>query len=107
MLPHTTKRRKTTNLKSINHQKCQKIKLHGTPTTTELKKQSKRTSRLVRQRMKRNCSEATDHGDGAGCSASAGCEGGADLRGNGNSEVAVDYGSCRGGRNFQPYTRVG
>ena len=32
-LPHTTKSRKTTNLKSINNQKCQKIKLHGTPTT--------------------------------------------------------------------------
>ena len=37
-LPRTTKRRITTNLKSINNQKCQKIKLHGTPTTKELKK---------------------------------------------------------------------
>ena len=37
--PHTIKRRKTTNLKSINNQKCQKIKIHGTPTITELKKQ--------------------------------------------------------------------
>ena len=48
LLPHTTERRITTNLKSINNQKCQKIKLHGTPTTTELKKQSTRTTRLVR-----------------------------------------------------------
>ena len=47
-LPGTTKRRITTNLKSINNQKCQKIKLHENPTTKELKKQSTRTTRLVR-----------------------------------------------------------
>ena len=39
-LPHTTKRRITTNLKTINNQNCQKIKLHGTPTTKVLKKHS-------------------------------------------------------------------
>ena len=49
-LPHTTKRRITTNLKSINNQKCQKMKLHGTPTTKELKKKSIRTTRPVRWR---------------------------------------------------------
>ena len=38
MLPRTTKRRITTNLKSINNPKCQKVKLHGTLTTKELKK---------------------------------------------------------------------
>ena len=38
MLPHTTKRKITTNLKTINILKCQKIKLHGTPTTKELNK---------------------------------------------------------------------
>ena len=48
-LPHTTKRRITTNLKSINNHKCQKIKLHGTLTTKELKKQSSRPTRPVRQ----------------------------------------------------------
>ena len=37
-LPHTTKRRITTNLKSISNQKHHKIKLHETPTTNELKK---------------------------------------------------------------------
>ena len=37
-LPCTTKRRTPTNLKSINNQKHQKIKLHGTLTTKELKK---------------------------------------------------------------------
>ena len=42
-LPPTTKRRKTTNLKSINNQKCQKIKLHGTLTTMELKKQTEKS----------------------------------------------------------------
>ena len=49
MLPCTTKRRITTNLKSINNQQCQEIKLHGALTTTELKKQSKGTTRLVRR----------------------------------------------------------
>ena len=47
-LPRTTKRRITTNLKSINNQKCQKIKLHGTPTTKEWKKESTRPTKLVR-----------------------------------------------------------
>ena len=44
LLPCTTKRRITNNLKSINKQKVQKIKLHGNPTTKELKKQSTRTT---------------------------------------------------------------
>ena len=51
--PLTTKRRITTNLKTINHQKCQKIKLHGTPTAKELKKQSTRPTRLVEGRQGR------------------------------------------------------
>ena len=38
-LPRTTKKRITTNLKSINNQKCQKIKLHGNLATKELKSQ--------------------------------------------------------------------
>ena len=42
LLPRTSKRRITTNLKTINDQNCQKIKLHGTPTTKELKKHSSR-----------------------------------------------------------------
>ena len=46
----------TTNLKSINNQKCQKIKLHGTLTTKELKKKSTRTTRLVRTQ-----GEVVDH----------------------------------------------
>ena len=56
-LPRTTIRRITTNLKSINNQKCQKIKLHGTPTTKELKKKSTRTTRLVRQQTMQAYSE--------------------------------------------------
>ena len=39
-LLHTTKSRITTNLKTVNNRKCQKIKLHGTLTTKELKKYS-------------------------------------------------------------------
>ena len=65
-LPHTTKRRITTNLKTINNQNCQKIKLHGTPTTKELKKQSNRTTRPVRQRMETNQGKAADHAGRAG-----------------------------------------
>ena len=42
---HTTKRRTTTNLKTKNNQKCQKIEVYGSLTTTELKK--KHSSRLV------------------------------------------------------------
>ena len=42
MLPCTTKRRVTTNLKTISKQKCHKIKCHGTLTTKELKKHSSR-----------------------------------------------------------------
>ena len=38
MPPRTTKRRTTTNLKTKNNQNCQKIKLHGSLTTKELKK---------------------------------------------------------------------
>ena len=72
MLPRTNKRRITTNLKSINNQKLQKTKLHGTLTTTELKKQSKRTTRPVRQwtvqarLAQKNQGEAVDQAGGAG-----------------------------------------
>ena len=40
--PRTIKRRITTNLKTINKQNCQNIKLHGTLITKELKKHSSR-----------------------------------------------------------------
>ena len=82
MLPRTTKGRVTTNLKSINNQKCQKIKLHGTLTTMELKKQSNRTTRLVRLQRKRNCGEQQTVRGWAGCNEAVGCVGGADLNGN-------------------------
>ena len=42
LLPYTTKRRITTNLKTKNSQNYQKIKLHGSPITKELKKHSSR-----------------------------------------------------------------
>ena len=42
LIPCTTKRRIKNNLKTINNQKCQRIKLYGTPTTKELKKHSSR-----------------------------------------------------------------
>ena len=64
-LPCITRRRIATNLKSINNQKCQKIKLHGTLTPMELNKQSTRTTRPVRQQMERNHGEAVDWAGGA------------------------------------------
>ena len=79
-LPRTTKRRMTTNLKSIKNQKCQKIKQHGTPTTKELKKQSTRTTTPVKWWMQRNRSEEADY------------VGRADQTGNWDSELTVDYG---------------
>ena len=42
LLPVTTKRRIANNLKTINNQNFQKIKLHGTSATKELKKHSPR-----------------------------------------------------------------
>ena len=42
ILPCSTKRKITTNLKTKSNQNCQKIKLHGTLTTKELKKHSSR-----------------------------------------------------------------
>ena len=43
-LPHTTKMKITTSPKSINNQKHQKIKLHGTPTTKKKINQNNQTS---------------------------------------------------------------
>ena len=43
-LPHTIKRRITANIKTINNQNCQKIKLHESPT----KELREHTSRPVR-----------------------------------------------------------
>ena len=45
LLPRTTKRRITTNLKTKRNQNCQKIKLYGNLITKELKK--KHPFRLV------------------------------------------------------------
>ena len=49
-LPRTTKRRITTNLKTINNQKFQKINLHGTPTTKVLKTHSPKVVGGARER---------------------------------------------------------
>ena len=38
MLPRTTKRKTTTNLKTKNNQDCQKVELYGRTITEELKK---------------------------------------------------------------------
>ena len=71
-LPPTTKRRITTNLKSINNQKCQKIKLHRTPTTKELKKKiypNNQTNKAADHMgpLRKTWGKVGDHGGGAGC----------------------------------------
>ena len=82
-LPPTTKRI-TTNLKSINNQKCQKIKLHGTQTTKELKKQSTRPTRPVRRVDRENWRQGSGQcGQGW-------------LNGKLDSELTVDYGGREG-----------
>ena len=84
MLPCTTKRRITTNLKSINNQKHHKIKLPGTPTTKELKKkinQNNQTSKAVDCMGRLRKTRLRQQAVGAGLAAKLwGCEGGADLR---------------------------
>ena len=69
-LPHTTKRRITTNLKSKNNQKHQEIKLHGTPTRKELKEkfnQNNQTGKVVDLGpTQKNHSDSTDLGGRAG-----------------------------------------
>ena len=63
--PHTTKSRTTTNLKTKNYQNCQKIKLHGSLTTKELKK--KHSFRPVGRaetgsQVERMCGKVEDQG---------------------------------------------
>ena len=62
------KRRTTTNLKSVNNQKCQKIKLHGTPTTKELKKKINQNNQTGKAAdwlaTQKNCSDARTLGAG-------------------------------------------
>ena len=65
-LPHTTKIRVTTNLKTINNQNCQNIKLHGTLTIKELMKYLSRCvggTEMGSQQRKRTSGKA---GDGTG-----------------------------------------
>ena len=54
LLLGTTKRRMTTNVKTKNNRICQKIKLHGSPTTKKLKTHSSRPI----GRVERMCSKA-------------------------------------------------
>ena len=61
LLPCTTKRSATTNLKMKNNQNCQKIELYGSLTTKELKK--KYSLRLVGG-AERICGKALAGGPG-------------------------------------------
>ena len=63
ILPCSTKRKITTNLKTKSNQNCQKIKLHGSLTTKKLKKPSHRLVRGVEMgsRAERTRGKAADH----------------------------------------------
>ena len=61
---HAAKRRITTNLKTINNQNCQKIKLHGNLTTKELKKHSLRLVGKVEIRDRQPSGEDAQQGEG-------------------------------------------
>ena len=121
LLPRTTKRRTTMNLKTKNKQNCQKIKLYGSPTTKELKK--KHSSRPVRGAEMGNRSEDSRQGSGW-CSRRShicmqinreeqlGVRQTAQPRvpawGNKASERLTDKtcGGCSSGRTSQPHMRV-
>ena len=60
LLPHTTKRRITTNLKSINNQKCQKIKLYGTLDNQGIKEKINQNNQTDATRQ-RNRAQMKEH----------------------------------------------
>ena len=100
LLPHTTKRRITTNLKTINSQKCQKIKLNGTLTTKELKKHSSRLVGGVEMGSwaERTCGKVADLSRKVAL---------AKQETKDSKPLAVKHcGGCKGGRNSQSHRRV-
>ena len=100
LLPHTTKRRITTNVKTINNQNCQTIKLHGTLTTKEIKKHSSRQVGGVEtgRQAERTRSKAAD------CAGKAEL---ADHRTKDSRPPAVKFcGGCKGGRNSLSHRTV-
>ena len=107
-LPRTTKRRITTNLISINNQKRQKIKLHGIPTTKELKRKTTRTRRPVSRMAWADSETPWWGGLGVGLAAELGglCREWLTYRKNWDSELNVGYSwGCRDG-NFSQSDRT-
>ena len=102
-LPCTTKRRITTNLKTIKNQNCQKIKLHGTLTTKKLKETLIQTSRRSgdRQRTEKTSGKAAG---GLGQERQRLVE----WKTKDSEPLAVKYhGDCEDGRNSQSHRRIG
>ena len=98
--PPTTKRRITTNLKTINNQNCQKFKLHGSPTTKELKKHSSRPVGVPEMGSwaERTRCKVAGH---------AGQVGLADQETKDSKVLAVkSCGGCKGRRNSQSHRRI-
>lgn len=110
-LPRTTKRKVTTNPKSIN-QKRQKTRSHGTLTTMEVKRKPTRTPRPVRpQTTPAGGPPPPPHTVGAG-SCRPGCgrgwrSGRGPLNGRLRLRATEDHsGVCWGGRNPRSHTRA-
>ena len=115
-LPPTTKRKITTNLKTTNNQKCQKIKLHGTLDNQGIEETVNQTNQTGRRETGRQADREKPWQGGAPCgqglaertpSKAADREGGAGCMGKCDSELTVDYDrGCHSGRNSQYHTRV-
>ena len=104
-LPQKTKRRITTNIKSIKSEvpENQTARNSDNQGIKETVTEYNQTSKAVNREKP---SWAVDHEGGVGWGPGADSVGGADLKGNWDSEVVVDYGSCHSGRNSQSHTRV-
>ena len=100
MPPHSTKRRITPNLKTISNQNCQKIKLHETLTTKELKKHSFRPigGAKTGNQAERTQGKMTDFVGKAGM---------AGWETTDSKPLAVKHcGGCKARRNFQSHSTV-
>ena len=99
MLPHTTKRRITTNLKPLSNQKCHKNQTAWNSNNEEVKETFTQTGRRGTDKQLRgeDVCKATDCRDEAGLA----------KQETEDSKLAVKYcGSCNGRRNSQSHRRV-
>ena len=113
LLLQTTKRRITTNLKSINNQKHQKNQTSWNSDNQGIKEkinQNNQTGKAADSSgwLRKTSTTLWTMGGRAGClPPRAGCTGGPDLGENWDSELTVGYAwGCWGRRNSQSHARV-